>query len=101
MTFQIVLPRRSGRVLKVRDEDVGPGIQRVDNHLPFNRPGDFNAPVLPVLRKRRDGSILGADLGRLLEKIWHPSLTYLLLPDFPVFEKRLPAVLEFARQLGE
>ena len=47
-------PRRRVRVLEVGHEHVGAGIERVDDHLPIDGPGDFDAAVLKIRRNGAD-----------------------------------------------
>src|SRR5204862_2540889 len=55
LAFEIVLPSRGIGVLKVSHENVGAGIQRVDDHLAVNRPSDFDAAVEERSEERRVG----------------------------------------------
>ena len=45
LPFDVVRPRRRVRVFEVRHEDVRAGVQRVDDHLAIDRPGDLDAAV--------------------------------------------------------
>ena len=59
--LQVVVPLRRVRVLEVRHEDVGAGIERVDHHLPVDRPRDLDPPVDDVGGDRRAGPVAVAD----------------------------------------
>src|SRR6185503_20145212 len=41
-------PGRRERILEIRHEDLGPGIERVDHHLPFDRSGDLHPSIVQV-----------------------------------------------------
>ena len=67
-----VFPRRRGCVLEIRHEDVGAGVERVDDHLPIGRSRDLHGAVHEVVRERGDLPVLGADrsgLGQEVERL--------------------------------
>jgi hypothetical protein len=53
-----VAPVGRVRVLEVRHEAAGAGVQRVDDHLPARRPGYLHPPVLKRVGDRGDGEFL-------------------------------------------
>ena len=57
LTFQAIVPGRRIGVFKVRHEDVCSRVERVDDHLPFRRPSDLNAPIQQVWRNRGDAPL--------------------------------------------
>ena len=64
-----VRPRRRERVLEVRHEDLGPGVQGVDHHLRLGRAGDLDPSVVEVGRCRGDRPVRLADVGRGDEEV--------------------------------
>ena len=48
VSLDVVVPFGRVGVLEVRHEDAGAGIERVDDHLAVDGPGDFDAPILDV-----------------------------------------------------
>src|SRR5918999_3152114 len=61
-------PRGRAGILEVGHEHAGPGVQRVDHHLPVDRTGDLDAPVLQVMWRRTDGPFPTPDLFGLCRK---------------------------------
>ena len=53
-----VVPGRRVRILEVRHEHLRARVERVDHHLPLDRPGDLDPPVLQIGRRRRDRELL-------------------------------------------
>ena len=52
-----VLPRRRVRVLEVGHEDLRAAVQGVDHHLAIGRPGDLDAAVGQIRRRRRHAPV--------------------------------------------
>ena len=62
-------PGRRVGVLEVGHEDLGAGIERVDDHLAVDRAGDLDAAVQEVGRDRRDLPVALAECSRLGQEI--------------------------------
>ena len=69
LAFDDVGPGRRVRILEIRHEDLGAGIERIDDHFPVDRAGDLDAAVLEIGGNRRDAPLRLADRPRLFEKI--------------------------------
>ncbi len=69
LPFDAVRPRRRVRVLEVGEEDARPRVEGVDDHLPVDRSGDLDTPVLEPRRNRRDLPVALPDLLRLREEV--------------------------------
>src|SRR5918994_4724034 len=50
-----VRPRWGQRILEVRHEDPGSGVERVDHHLALYRACDLHPPVVEIGRRGRNG----------------------------------------------
>ena len=64
-----VFPRRAIGVLKVGHEGAGTAVQRIDDHLPVGRAGDFSAPILDVERQCGHHPVAVADVFRFGQEI--------------------------------
>src|SRR5580692_6985292 len=53
LTFDIVAPGGSVRILEVRHKDTGARVQGVDDHLAIDRAGNFHATIEKVFWDRR------------------------------------------------
>ncbi len=73
LAVDLVGPVRRVAVLEVRHVAVGPRVQRVDDHLAVDRPGDLDAAALQVGRQRRDGPVTLAHLARLGQEVELPA----------------------------
>src|SRR5690606_27156450 len=69
LAFDQVLPGRRKRVLEVRHEHFGAGVERIDDHLALRRAGDLDAAVLQVGGYRRHLPVAFADVLRLGDEI--------------------------------
>ena len=69
LAFDQVVPGRRGRILEIGHEHIRAGIERVDDHLAVDRPGDFHAAIAQRLRDFSDTPIRFADRARLGEEI--------------------------------
>ena len=69
LPIDVVRPRRRVRVFEVRHEDVRAAVERVDDHLPIDRTGDLDPPILQIVRNVRDGPFALANLVRLRQKV--------------------------------
>jgi hypothetical protein len=61
LAFDEVVPGGRGGVLEVGHEDLGAGVERVDDHLAVDGAGDLDAAVEQVGGERRDGPFGVAD----------------------------------------
>ncbi len=102
LAFDVVRPGRRVGVLEIRHEDVGAAIERIDDHLAVDRPGDLDAPVRQVLRDRRDAPVLvvADHLGAGPEIRQFARIVALLLLGARR-EDALAPCLELAMQIGE
>ena len=104
-----VRPGRRVRVLEVGHEHPRARVERVDHHLPVDRPRDLDAPVGDLLGRRRHAPGARADLGRPGQEVWElaavESLEPLLTPrqqlDPTRAERALQVVEEAAGLVGE
>jgi hypothetical protein len=69
LSREAVLPGRRVRVLEVGHEHPRAGVQGVDHHLPVDRAGDLDTPVLQRLGDRGDAPVRAADLLRLAQEV--------------------------------
>src|SRR5919197_2861733 len=85
-----VRPGRRARILEVGHEDARARVQRVDHHLPVDRPRDLAAPVAEVGRRGRDRPVGLAYVPGLLEEV-RPAAALA-----PQLEELLPLRAELA-----
>ena len=69
LALDLVFPGRRVGILEIGHEDLGAGVQRVDDHLAVGRAGDLDAAVLKVGGDRRDLPVAVADVLRLGQEI--------------------------------
>jgi hypothetical protein len=96
-----VRPRRRQRVLEVGHEPARAGVQRVDDHLAVDRPGDLDAAVLQVGRCGGHAPVALADLpgaGQEVERLARGDARAALAARV---EELAPARLEALVQPGE
>ncbi len=91
-----VVPGRRVGVLEIGHEHARPAIEGVDHHLAVGRAGDFDAPVLDVVRDRRHPPIAVADRFGFGEKIGFPPAIEALLDFAAAVEKAAALGAEFA-----
>jgi hypothetical protein len=102
LTGNEVGPSRRSRVLEIRHENLGAGIERVDHHLAVDRTGDFRPPVLQVLRHGRHlPRMIRPDVRRLAQKVRHLTGVDPLLPLDPRGEQTFALAIEFTVQSRE
>ena len=94
-------PGRRRGVLEVGHEDVGAAVERVDDHLAVDRPGDLDATVEDVLGQRRHGPVALADLGGLRQEVRLLAGIEALLALDAGGQKLLAAGVELALQVGD
>src|SRR5205814_2156037 len=95
-----VVPGRAVRVLEVRHERRGAGVERVDDHLALGRAGDLDPALEHVLRLRRDDPLCFADLLGLGEEVGARTGVELLLPRPATSEQLLAPAFEAPVELG-
>ena len=102
LAFHDVLPGGRVGILEVGHEDVGAGVQRVDDHLAVGRPGDLDAPVAKV--GRRLGDLPAGSAGSppsLPEKSGISPASISLLASAPCLQQLPPARFERGGQFHQ
>ena len=94
-------PGRRAGILEVGHEDVGAAVQRIDDHLAVDRPGDLDAAVQDVLRQGRHGPVALADFHGLGQEIGLLPGIQPLLALGPGGQQFLAARIEAALQVGD
>ena len=89
LPFNEVLPRGRIRVLEIGHEDIGPGVQGIDDHFPVGWPGDLNPAILQVVGNWRYYPVGLSDVGGLGKEIGEPARVDLPLSLDPSIEQRL------------
>ncbi len=74
-----IVPARRVRVLEIGHEDVGAGIQRVDDHLAIGRAGDLDVAIEQIPRQWRHRPIGVTDTARLDGEVGSPAFVELRL----------------------
>ena len=82
-------PGGGRRILTVGHEHLGAGVQRVDDHLPVRRAGDFDTPVLQISRNSADAPVTLAHSPGFREKVRQRPSVPVLLP-FQAGGQQLP-----------
>ena len=91
MALDGAFPRRRMGILEVGHEYFGAGVQRVDGHLALCGAGDFDAPVLQIIRNGSNRPValsyelgFGEEVGHLacvnFGLALHPALQEFLAP---------------------
>ena len=89
-------------VLEVGHEAIGAGIQRVDDHLAIDRPGDFDAAVPQIGRQRRDAPVRRRGCASVFrQEVGHLAGVESGLPLAPRGQQHVPAGVELAVQIGD
>jgi hypothetical protein len=101
LPLDAVLPGRRVGVLEVRHEHPRARVERVDHHLPVDRPGDLNPTVGDLVGERRDppvaladGHGLGEEVGQLTAGEPGEALR-------AAHEKLRPSVAKLALEVGQ
>ena len=94
-------PRRRQRVLEVGHEPARAGVQRVDDHLAVDGPGDLDAAVAQVGRGWSDLPVALADLARLGQEVHALAGGQPRAPLAARGEQLAPAAVERAVQPGD
>ena len=71
LALDLVFPVRAIRIFKVGHVRISARVIGVDNHLGFNRAGDFGAAAFQCLRQRGDLPVAFADVLGFRQKVWH------------------------------
>ena len=69
LALDVVFPARRVRILEVRHKYARTRVERVDDHLPVDGPGDLDATILDVARHCVTLPFAAADRGRLGQKV--------------------------------
>ena len=101
LAFEVVGPGRGIRILEVGHEDLRAGVQRVDDHLAVDRPGDFHAAIKQIGGDWRDLPVAGADGSCFGKKIGEFAGIEFRLPDSTRGEQFLAATIERALEAGD
>ena len=88
-------------VFKIRHEDTGAGVQRIDDHLAVDRARDLYPAVEQIVRNRRNRPFGLADVGGFGKEIGKLAGVDLLLAGPAAGQKLLAAGFKLARQLGQ
>ena len=88
-------------VLEVGHEDLGAGVERVDDHLAIDGPGDFDAAVMKIGGNRRDGPFGLADGAGFGEEVGLFAGVEALLPFLAGLQQLLAARVERAVQVHD
>ena len=79
-----VAPGRRSRVLEIRHEGIHGCVQGIDDHLAIHRPGDLDAPVLKIGRRRRNAPVARANGGGGRQEIRQGASVDLYLAAFAI-----------------
>src|SRR5260370_12066363 len=101
LAVNIVTPGRRIRVLEVGHEHIGPRVQRIDDHLAIDRPGNFHAAIAQVPRYRGDLPVALADSSRVRQKVRKLAVIDVLLYGSPPRQQFLPPGLERSRKFRQ
>ena len=71
MALHHVAPGGRKRILEIRHEYLGPGVEGIDHHAPINRAGDFAAPIGEVRGCRGHLPVRLAYVCRFLREVGH------------------------------
>src|SRR5260221_4748799 len=101
LAFNSDITGRRNRVLEVSYENVGSRVQRVDDHLAIDRPGNFHAAIAQVFGYRRNVPIALPDSSRLRQKVRKLAVIDVLLHGSPPRQQFLPPGLETSRKFRQ
>jgi hypothetical protein len=88
-------------ILAIRHEHVGAAVERVDDHLAVDGPGDLDAAVEDVLGQRRHLPVARPHGGGLGQEVRRPAAVELRLDLLAAGQQLEPAAVESTLQLGE
>ncbi len=101
LALDAVLPGGRIRVLEIGHEHLRAGVERVDHHLPLDRPGDLDAPVGDLVGKRGNPPVAGADLRRPGQEVRQLAGTEPCRPLVALREQLVAARAKLALEIGE
>jgi hypothetical protein len=101
LALDLVVPVRGVGVLEVGHVGVGAGVEGVDDHLGFDRAGDFDAAALQRGRNGRDLPVAFADMFGFREEAGHLAGVDAGLAGDARLEQFLASGFESAMQLGD
>ena len=90
-----------GRVLEIGHEDLGAGIERIDDHLAIDGAGDLDPAVEKVGRDLGDGPVAVADRFRLGQKIRQLAGVEVFLAPQPPHQQLQPPPIETPMKPGD
>ena len=96
-----VVPGRRQRILAIRHEHLGAGIERVDDHLPIGGPGDLHTPIEQISRDRGDPPVAVADRAGLGQEVGQLAAIEPGLTRVPIAEEGLDARRKTVHQFPE
>ncbi len=96
-----VVPCGGRGVLQVGHEDLGPGVESVDDHLAVARPGDLDPAILQVVRRGSDLPVVLANRCGFREESQLGAGIDRGLALFPVLEQLQPTRVEEAMEIGD
>jgi hypothetical protein len=101
LALDLVVPLRAVGILEVGHVGVGARVVGIDDHLGFDRAGDFDAAAFQGLGQRRDLPVAFADVFRLGQEVGHLAGIDADLALDALLQQFLAARLEGAVQLGD
>jgi hypothetical protein len=101
LALDAVAPGRRVGVLEVGHEAARARVERVDDHLAVDRPGDLHAPVLQVGRHGRHAPVALAHLARLGKEVGELAVVQPRLALRAGGEESVPRAVEASVQLGD
>jgi hypothetical protein len=101
LALDLVVPLRAVGILEVGHVGIGARVVGVDDHLGFDRAGDFDAAALQGLGQRRDLPVAFADVLGLGQEVGHFAGIDAGLALDALLQQFLAARLEGAVQLGD
>ena len=97
LAFEIVLPGGRIGVFEIRHENVGAGVQRVDDHLAVDGARDLDAAVEQIVRNGRNRPFGVADVGGFGKEVGQLAGVDLLLAGAAAAQKLLRGALRNSR----
>src|SRR5262245_33343334 len=99
MTLDVVRPGRRVRVLEVGHEHLRARVERVDDHLAIDRPGDLDAAILEVRRNRSDAPVAAAHVRGVGEEVGTLAAVVSLLSRGAAREQLVDPIAEAMREI--
>ena len=101
LPLDLVEPVRAVGILEIGHIGIGARVERVDDHLALDRPGDLDAPAFQRLRQRGDFPVAVAHGFRFGQKVRHLASIDACLARNPGLQQFLAPCIECAMQLGD